>query len=189
MQNGVFVPENPVESEEHLPARSYDRVFISHAYQDRNVVQAFVELLEDIGLGPDEIFYSSLAEYGVAHGENIADAIKREFMDKKIYVVFMLSENYYQSAMCLNEMGAAWVLQRAYSSVLLPGFEYRSIKGAIDAGRIGMKLDGDEMELKSRLIEFRNLIQEGLGLKKLDERIWNRKVEDFLKKIGCIGKT
>lgn len=182
LQNGVFKLGYKKDKGEKQMEREYDRVFISHSYQDREIVKAFVELLEDIGLGVDEIFYSSLAEYGVSYGENIADAIKREFTDKRIYVVFMLSSNYYKSPMCLNEMGAAWVMQHAYSSVLLPGYEYEDVRGAIDAGRIGMKLDGDQAELRSRLIEFRDQMQKGFCLKKMDERVWNRKVDDFLKK-------
>lgn len=182
LQNGVFKPGYKKGGGESME-REYDRIFISHSYEDRNTADAFVELLEDIGLGVDEIFYSSLTEYGVSLGKNIADTIKREFIDKKVFVVFMLSQNYYNSIMCLNEMGAAWVMQHDYSSIILPGYEYQDIKGAIDAGRIGIKLDGARMEVKARLIEFRDQMQKGFCLPKLDERIWNRKVEDFLKKV------
>lgn len=182
LQNGMF-KQGYKEEGDKMIERAYDRIFISHSYEDRDKVKPFVELLEDMGIGIDEIFYSSLAEYGVSLGENIVDAIKKEFTDKKIYVVFMLSHNYYSSVMCLNEMGAVWVMQHAYSTILLPGYEYKEIKGAIDAGRIGIKLDGDQSELKSRLIEFRNQIQQGFCLPKMDERVWNRKLNSFIKKM------
>ncbi len=182
LQNGVFRQKQENLGREVMQ-RQYDRLFISHSYEDRNIIEAFVELLEDIGLGSNEIFYSSLPEYGVSLDENIADAIKREFTDKKVYTVFMLSQNYYNSVMCLNEMGAVWVMQHAYSSILLPGYEFKEIRGAIDAGRIGIKLDGERSEVRSRLIEFRDRIQNDFCLQKLDERVWNRKLDKFFSKI------
>lgn len=182
LQGGIFRLKH-VNLGEEIMQRQYDRLFISHSYEDRNIIEAFVELLEDIGLGSNEIFYSSLPEYGVSLDENIADAIKREFTDKKVYTVFMLSQNYYNSVMCLNEMGAVWVMQHSYSSVLLPGYEFKEIRGAIDAGRIGIKLDGERSEVRSRLIEFRDRIQKGFCLQKLDERVWNRKLDKFFSKI------
>ncbi len=183
---GVFVAKDKPSAD--YDNKKYDKIFISHSSLDKKIVKAFVELLEDIKLGADEIFCSSLAEYGIPLGENIADAIKTEFSDKRILVIFMLSDNYYSSAMCLNEMGAAWVLKKDYRSVLLPGYEYKSIKGAIDAGKIGIKLDDDKSEVQNRLIELRNQIQEGFNLQKLDERTWNRKQAGFMKKVKHTNK-
>ena len=92
----------------------------------------------------------------------------------------MLSENYYNSVACLNEMGAAWVLQASYTSLLLPGFDYSEIRGGINAGRISIKLDSDEREAFARLTELKDKIQSGFNLKRIDERKWNRKVYEFL---------
>ncbi len=181
LDTGMFVRSNNVLHSDDIP--QYDKIFISHSSLDIEIVRPFVELLEDINVDNDKIFCSSLAEYGIPLGENIADAIKKEFQNKRILVIFMLSDNYYKSAMCLNEMGAAWVMKKDYYSILLPDYEFKSIKGAIDASKIAIKLDGDKTELQNRLIELRNLIQHGLNLKKIDERIWNRKLLDFMKKI------
>ena len=57
----------------------------------------------------------------------------------------MLSDNYYKSPACLNEMGAAWVLKKEYRSILLPGFDYKEIEGAINPRKIGIKLDDDDL--------------------------------------------
>ena len=185
LKKGIFKLGYVRECKEKM---KYDRIFISHSSKDREITNAFVELLEDIGLGVDEIFYSSLAEYGVSLGENIVDAIKRELSNKKVHVVFLLSQNYYDSVICLNEMGAAWVMQHTYTSLLLPGYEYKNIKGAIDAGCIGIKLDGDQSELRDRLIEFRNQIQKEFCLAPLDERKWNRKLDNFVERVNKVWK-
>ena len=49
-----------------------------------------------------------------------------------LFFIMMLSKNYYKSSVCLNEMGAAWVKQSAYQSILLPGFQYTKIEGAVN---------------------------------------------------------
>lgn len=161
----------------------YNCLFISHAYADHDTVDTFVEFLTDIGVPDDQIFYSSWPEYGVDLGENIVDTIKIRLSGKKVHVIFMLSQNYYNSAMCLNEMGAAWILQHSYTSVLLPGFEYENMKGAIDTRRCGMKLDENQNDLKVRLIQFRNQLQKEFCLPQLDEMKWNRKLDRFLSSI------
>lgn len=162
---------------------AFDCVFISHAYADREINNLFVDLLADIGLKREQIFYSSLPEYGVVLGDNIADAIRIKLSGKKVHMIYMLSKNYYKSVMCLNEMGAAWILQHTYTSVLLPGFKYRKIKGAVDPGNLGMKLGEDEGELKGRLIQLRNQLQKEFCLPSMDEIVWNRKVDNFLRAV------
>lgn len=179
LQNGEFKSGYKKERRQKMNEK-FDCVFISHAYADREINNLFVDLLEDIGLKKEQIFYSSLPEYGVVLGDNIADAIRIKLSSKKVHMIYMLSKNYYKSVMCLNEMGAAWILQHTYTSVLLPGFKYRKIEGAVDPGNLGMKLDGDEGELKGRLIHLRNQLQQEFCLPSMDEMIWNRKVDNFL---------
>lgn len=180
LQNGTFKSGYRKERKKKMKD-DFDRLFISHAYKDHEVIDEFVELLEAIGLRRERIFYSSLAECGVKLGENIVDAIKRELSNQKVHVIFMLSQNYYDSVMCLNEMGAAWVLQHTYTSILLPGFSYSELKGVINTGTLGMKLDGEPAELRNRMIELRDQIQKEFGLAPMDERTWNRKLDKFLK--------
>ena len=36
----------------------------------------------------------------------------REEFNNNLFVIFMLSSNYYKSVPCLNEMGATWVLKK-----------------------------------------------------------------------------
>nr|WP_187307761.1 hypothetical protein [Ruminococcus sp. AF46-10NS] len=50
----------------------------------------------------------------------------------------MLSDNYYSSVACLNEMGATWVLKKEYRSILLPGL-IQKIEGAINPNKIANK--------------------------------------------------
>lgn len=72
-------------------------------------------------------------------------------------VVFMLSKNYYESVACLNEMGATWVLQKQYQTILLPEFDFKDIVGAINLRDISFKLD-DKFNRISAMGEFKDNI-------------------------------
>lgn len=182
LQNGEFKSGYKKERKKKVNEK-FDCVFISHAYADREINNLFVDLLAEIGLKQDQIFYSSLPEYGVAPGDNIVDAIKIKLSSKKVHMIYMLSKNYYKRVMCLNEMGAAWILQHTYTSVLLPGFRYRKIEGAVDPRNHGINLGGDEGELKSHLIRLRNQLQKEFYLPLIDEIKWNRKVDNFIRAV------
>ncbi len=98
----------------------------------------------------------------------------------------MLSKNYYKSPVCLNEMGVAWVLKSEYTSILLPGFEYKEIKGAVNPNKIGMKLDDEEELLKKRLGELKNLMSKEFDISVPDMR-WEKKRNDFIEIMKSIS--
>lgn len=160
-----------------------DKVFISHSSKDEKYVNAFVELLEDIGIQPNNFFCTSTARYGVPLGEDIFESIRRQFTLYNTYVIFLLSNNYYSSPACMNEMGAAWVLQKKYTSVILPELDDERIKGTINIEKMAIKLDEDKENLEFRLEEFKNKLEEAFSIQKLDERIWKRRLAEFFKKI------
>lgn len=172
-----YYPDELEESENSEMLKS--KIFISHASVDLKYVEPFVELLADIGLTNDNLFCSSVPDYAIPLNQDIYDYLSSLFRDYKLYVVFMLSNNYYESPVCLNEMGAAWVLKSEYTSILLPGFEYREIKGAVNPNKIGMKLDDEEELLKKRLGELKNLIYKEFGISVPDMR-WEKKRNDFI---------
>lgn len=158
----------------------YDKIFISHSSKDEEYVVALVNFLEDIGVPKDFIFCTSIEEYGVTLGEDFDKRIKELFINNKIFVLFVLSENYYASPACLNEMGAAWVLQKDYMTILLKGFEYKQIEGAINPKKIAIKVDAGKEKVKYRLKEFGNKVIEFFQLEKVEERRWERYVNSFL---------
>ena len=112
---------------------------------------------------------------------NIYDDLREEFSNN-LFVIFMLSSNYYKSAPCLNEMGATWVLKKKYQSILLPGFEYSQIKGAIDPCDISFKLD-DKKYRTSALGELKDNIVQFLELDNVDVSKWDYQRERFFSMI------
>ena len=164
------------------------KIFISHSSQDLAFVQPLVELFEHIGLNSENMFCSSVAGYDVPLGGNICDYLKEQFQSYDLRVIFMLSENYYRSPASLNEMGAAWVLQHRYTSILLPQFDFRDVKGVIDQMRISIKLDSEKYELKARLNELRDIIvsEIGLELSPFSQNIWERHRDEFVDKVSSV---
>ena len=181
---GKYFPNEEVEERENNEMLK-PKIFISHASADLKYVEPFVELLADIGLSNDNLFCSSVPDYAIPLNQDIYDHLSSLFSNYKLYVIFMLSDNYYKSSACLNEMGAAWVLKTEYTSVLLPGFEYQEIKGAVNPNKIGLKLDDNEELLKKRLGELKNIVSENFGISVPDMR-WEKKRNDFVNTIRSL---
>lgn len=159
------------------------KIFISHSSKDEKIVAAFVDLLLDIGLNTGHIFCTSVPGCGVLINNDIYTSLKREFNEHQVHVVFMLSSNYYDSPACLNEMGAAWILQTAYTSILLPGFEFREIDGAVNPRQMAIKLDEPAEHLKEKLGQMKNNFIETFGLSRLPDTRWESKRDAFIDKI------
>lgn len=161
------------------------KLFISHSSRDMAFVQPLVELFEHIGLTSETMFCSSVPGYNVPLDYNIFDYMIEQFWEYDLRVIFVLSENYYESPACLNEMGAAWVLQHRYTTIQLPGFDLLGRKGVLDQMRISIKLDAQERELKSRLNELRDSILRELGdsSQRVNYNIWERYRDKFIEKV------
>lgn len=156
------------------------KIFISHSSKDEKIVSAFVDLLFDIGLNTGQIFCTSVPGCGVLIDNDIYTSLKREFEEHQVHVVFMLSSNYYGSPACLNEMGAAWILQTAYTSILLPGFEFREIEGAVNPRQMAIKLDEPADHLKEKLGQMKNNFIEKFGLSPLPDTRWESRRDTFI---------
>ena len=160
------------------------KIFISHASQDKNYVIKLVELLENIGIQQEHLICSSIPEYGIPLSNDIYDYLKKQFQEHDLHIIFVLSDNYYNSPACLNEMGAAWMLQNKYTIILLPEFEFKEIKGAINPRQIGLKLYGNSTDVKERLGELKNNLIQEFKLPQMSEARWERKRDDFINKIN-----
>ena len=162
------------------------KIFISHSTDDREFVDKLVALLEKMGVQNKQLFCSSIQGYGIPQGSgDLYNFIRNEMSNDNLFVIMMLSENYYNSPVCLNEMGAAWVKQSKYQSILLPNFNYPDIKGAINPRDISFKLN-DELNRKVALNELKDRIIDYLGLNNIDYNVWERIRDTFFKEVDQI---
>lgn len=124
------------------------RIFISHSSRDSAFGDAIVGLLRGIGLTQSQIIYTSDPQYGIPPGQNIFSYLRDQINDDT-YMLYLLSDNYYNSIVCLNEMGAAWVRQADAFMLLLPGFDTSDPQfqaGVSDSHKMAVKVD-DEVRM------------------------------------------
>lgn len=162
-------------------------LFISHAASDKKIVGAFVELLYRIGLLEKDMFCSSISELGVPIKEDIYGYLRNLLDSDNVIPVFMLSKNYYQSAACLNEMGAVWLKQNDYFTFILPGFTFKDIKGAINPSKRAIKLENSNRELKEDLTMFKNSLCTIFDLAPISEQRWEWCRDEFIDSIQRIS--
>lgn len=171
---------NSVQEEDRM--NKPHKIFISHSSKDREYVEAIVSFFEDLGLKEENIICSSVPPYCIPLNNNIYEWLVNEFQNSNLYVIYILSKNYYNSASSLNEMGATWAMKHEWTGLLLPGFNFNQLDGCIDKGKIGIKLDdSDDKSLKYRLTELKNKIEGDFKLELLSESKWERKRDDFFK--------
>ena len=164
------------------------KIFISHSTDDISIVEGFVTMLEQIGVKQGQLFCSSVAGYEIPQGAgDLYDFIRNEMSNDNLFAILMLSKNYYKSPVCLNEMGAAWVKQSEYQSILLPGFQYSKIKGAVDPRDITFRLD-DEKKRNYALNDLKDRIIKHLGISDISQNRWERIRNQFLERIDSISK-
>lgn len=172
----IIEPEEKLE----VPKKKQPLLFISHSSADEEIASVLVTMLRTLGFNKSNLFCSSVPGYDIAEGEDIYETLASKFIDYNIYVIFLLSENYYNSAACLNEMGATWVLKVKYSTLICPGFTIPDIKGAVNPSKMAVVLD-DAKRVNGKLNQLKDHLIEFFGLPEIeDDTIWENDRNDFL---------
>lgn len=137
------------------------KIFISHSSKNANYGQALVKLLTGIGVAHSDIVFTSDTSYGIPSGANIFDWLKSKISEKP-FVIYLLSNDYYSSVACLNEMGAAWIIENEHVVMFTPDFDIESAhfrSGALDPREMGFRFNDDD-----RVTAFIDQIKERFGL-------------------------
>lgn len=164
------------------------KIFISHSSKDKSYVAQIVNLLDGMGLNQTQVFCSSLPGYDIPIDTNIFDYLRKQFSEHDLHVIFIHSENYYKSAVSLNEMGAAWVLRDEVTSVLVPGFEFSQMSGVVNGDAISIKLDMPDIELKDKLNQLYDKVVKEFGLTKKADIIWEQKRDSFIREVQQVSE-
>lgn len=148
------------------------KIFISHSSNDSDIIKQLVDLLCFIGINKEEyLFCSSVDGFGVLNGENIYERIKKEFLENELFVIFFISDNFYKSTVCLNEMGATWIKDFKYQIVLSEDFKIKNVEGVVSNSNLAFKLSNT-----SNLNDFKNIL---LDFLKLPNNIANNTWENY----------
>lgn len=158
------------------------KIFISHSSDNSAHGNALVELLRGIGIKDNEVIFTSNVAYGIPLGENIFNWLKKQIKERP-YVIYLLSSSYYSSVACLNEMGAAWIVENDHTIIFTPNFKINSPEfqgGALDPREIGFYINNEE-----RLISFIELLRKSFEISNNPVLI-HQKVKEFLKNISTL---
>ena len=120
------VEKQTIVASTHLSeSSSKKRIFISHASKDKELIGKFVDSIFILGMGMDSeiIAYTSREDTGIPAGESIPQFIQDNIACADI-VLLMISGSYKNSEVCLNEMGAAWALNKHIIQILLPNTSF-----------------------------------------------------------------
>lgn len=154
-------------------------IFLSHSSNDKKYGDVFQTFITGLGVQDEQLIYTSHHSHKIPLNENISDYLQKQF-NGNVFVIFLLSDNFFESSTCLNEMGAMWVTKKDYSSAYLPKFDFSNPKFrscVIDKDKMGIVLNGDKIckksfiELKDTVIYLFNLVEEAHTPRLIDKAI------------------
>ena len=152
------------------------KIFISHSSKDEEIVTTFIHVLTAIGIPAENIFCTSLPGFGAPLVSDFIEEIKTR-LNEDVMVIFMLSDHFYESPMCLIEMGAAWIKTKKQISVAITPFELDKVKGVFKHFQ-GIKIDDERhYDLLKETIEVE------FGIEPKRPLVWSPERDIFLKMI------
>ena len=166
-----------------MQVRKEPIIFLSHRSSDKKYGDALEKLIVGLGVKNYQLIYTSHPLHKIPLDKNIYDYL-RENMGRETFVIILWSDEYLDSPACLNEMGAAWVMQTDYTNIYVPNFSFGNPQYhqcAVDTRKMGAVLNGDQ-HCKASMIEFKNKIAKMFDLQ-VDEQTWMYLLDEFVKDI------
>lgn len=104
------------------------KFFISHSSNDKFIVNGFIKEILKVGCEfRDDDIFCTLDTSSIRTGDDFREKII-ENMRECDYIFLFVSENYNQSDVCKNEMGAAWALKgKRILPFILPGVSFEQM--------------------------------------------------------------
>lgn len=154
------------------------KIFISHSSKDNPIVQLFVDDILQLGIGlkQEHIFCTSIEDMGIKNGEDIRKHIHENIKNAN-YSILLISKNYKESEICLNEMGAVWAYDNKVRLYILPDSDFNSI-GWLCNTRIAERIDSP-----IALDDLHEQLQQDYFLQNTISKSWSRQREKFLNEI------
>ncbi len=157
-----------------------ERIFISHASADAYIIQ---RLIDDILVGAlavkiSDIFCTTTDGTKIKSGRDWRNAIRDHLINAKITFI-IITPNYKESEVCLNEMGAAWVSSANVIPLILDPINYDTVGIIQQPKQIEKLLD------EASLDRIKDVVQDELSIppKEIKSDRWSAKKKEFLLKV------
>ncbi len=150
------------------------KIFVSHSSGDKIVITAFVKeiLLRGCGFSEDEIF-CTLDSTSIRTGDDFREQIIKN-MRECDYILLFISENYNESEVCKNELGAAWAFDNKRTlPFVFPNISFQQM------GFLNVIKQGALLTDRKKLDEFYDEICTKYSITP-DWRKFNKCKEDFM---------
>lgn len=156
------------------------KIFISHAVYDKEIADAFVDVILHGALSVpiNEIFCVSTDGTKIKSGDDWRDSIKTNILSAKINFL-LISPNYKESEVCLNEMGAAWMTDAIVLPLIIDPINYKTVGVIQEPNQIEKLLDEKSLD------RIRDIVQEELEIKTslIKSDRWTAKKKEFLLRV------
>lgn len=157
------------------------KIFISHSSNDKEVIENFVDKVLGLGIGltHEDIFCTSIEDMAIKNGEDIRKHIHDNIRNAD-FSFLIISDNYKNSEICINEMGAVWAYDNNVRLYLLPDIKFKEIGWLCDTKKAEQINDIIALDaLQKELIQFYSLPDKGTA--------WSRQRESFLQYLKSLG--
>lgn len=169
------------------PNKNEPIIFLSHKSDDKKYADALEKFITGLGVKNNQLIYTSHPLHKIPLDANIYDYLRKR-INGNTFMIFLWSDKYLESPACMNEMGAAWVIQGDYTNIYVPTFSFGNPKYrecAVDTSKMGAVLNGDQ-HCKANMIELKNKIQSIFKLEN-DEQVSQYLLDTFIKEIQEIN--
>lgn len=158
------------------------KIFISHKSEDlKGFVKPLVDMMLSLGVSEKDIFCSSYPGFGVPFSKPILDCLATQFNEFHLMVLFVHSPRYYHSTICMNEMGAAWILKNEHYSFLTKDCEWNMLTGVVHDKDASFRA-GQE-DTYHLLNDFKENLEKFFGLEPKSVTRWETIKKDFLEAV------
>ena len=142
-------------------------VFISHAGNDKEIIDIFIDLIlkNTIGLKDENIICTSFEKNTVSIGNDIPLYIKEKIANSTV-VISAVSKSYKESEVCMNEVGAAWALNKEPLQIVLPDADFDDLGWLLETRKAAQMID------KSSLSSFVSALCHKLLVKEPSLQTW-----------------
>lgn len=152
-------------------------VFISHATKDKEIIDAFVDIILHgaLNISIEEIFCTSTDGTKIESGADWRNSIRDSLMSAKINFL-IITPNYKESEICMNEMGAAWVTSATVIPLMIEPINYKTVGVIQEPNQIEKILDEGSLD------RIKDVIQEKLNIpaKQIKSDRWSSKKKEFI---------
>lgn len=132
---------------ENASSNNGKKIFISHSSKNADIVGWFVDHILQLGVGIDakDIFCTSIEDMKIKNGEDIRKHIHDNIKSADFSYLF-LSDEYKDSEICVNEMGAVWAYDSNVRYYTLPNFKFTEIGWLCDHNSAESLIDASTLD-------------------------------------------